>query len=111
MGHYLNDGLLALDLPAPAWRFAAYLGAVVQAATIQPAGRLLATPLPCRRRPGRRPCPGRLQARRLEVPAEIVWHCPACAEEGVIRGWKATLWDFSPVRTSRPEDVEVLLSE
>src|SRR5690242_12938633 len=111
MGHYLDEGRLPLDIPGPARRFAAYLGALVQAASLQPAGHLLATPLPCRRRPGRRVCPGRLQVRRLDVPAEIVWGCPACAEEGVISGWKGTPWDYSPARTPGPEDVEVLLSE
>jgi hypothetical protein len=111
MGHYLHEGRLPLDIPAPAWRFAAYLGALVQAASLQPAGQLLATPLPCRRRPGRRHCPGRLQVRRLDVPPEIVWGCPACGEEGVISGWKGTPWDFSPPRTPGPEDVEVVLAE
>jgi hypothetical protein len=40
-----------------------------------------------------------------------VWGWPACGEEGVISGWKGTPWDFSPPRTRRGEDIEVVLSE
>jgi hypothetical protein len=27
---------------------------------------------------------------------EIVWDCPWCGENGVIRGWEDTLWDRRP---------------
>jgi hypothetical protein len=111
IGHYLEAGRVPQDVPAPAWRFAAYLGALIEAATVNPAGETVATPLPCRRRPGRRPCPGRMQVRRLEVPAHIEWTCPSCAEGGVIHGWAGTLWDLSPVPTSGHAEVRILLDE
>jgi hypothetical protein len=80
-------------------RFAAYVGHIVGAATATPPGQIVHTPLPCRRRPGRRPCPGRLLVRRTDAPRQIAWGCPACSEEGVIRNWHGTMWDLSPPLT------------
>lgn len=111
MGHFLEDGRLPLDIPAPAWRFAAYLGAVIEAATAHAFGEVVSTPLHCRRKPGHRPCPGRLQVRHQDAPAEIAWRCPKCGEEGVISGSAGTPWDLSPSRTPRLDDHLVLLTE
>ncbi|MGH2722182.1 MAG: hypothetical protein ACRDJO_11380 [Actinomycetota bacterium] len=99
MRHY--EGVDQLDGPryGPAKRFAAYVGHIVGAATATPPGQILCTPLPCRRRPGRRLCPGRLLVRRTDAPRQIAWRCPACSEEGVIRNWHGTMWDLSPPLT------------
>jgi hypothetical protein len=62
------------------------IGGVVSAATAHPPGEAIATGLACHRRPGHKPCPGKLLVRRAEAPAQIEWACPACSEEGVISG-------------------------
>lgn len=104
------------DVPAPARRFAFYLGDVVRAATaLEPGGRFR-SPLPCRRRPGRKPCPGRLVILRVEVPPQIHWACPSCEENGLITDWRGTWWDFTSRRREPPQfpdepDAEARLSE
>ncbi len=57
---------------------------IVRAAGTHPPGADVASFLPCRRRPGRRPCPGRLVLRRQEVPPTVHWRCPACADSGTV---------------------------
>jgi len=94
----------------PAKRFAAYLGGVVSAATAHLPGEAIATALACHRRPGRKPCPGRLLVRRVEAPARIEWACPACSEEGVISGWEGSPWDLSPGLTTDDDQRVALLS-
>ncbi len=47
----------------------------------------------CSRRPGRKPCPGKLEAFITEN-LEIYWHCPVCEDEGLISGWQGLLWDL-----------------
>jgi len=94
----------------PAKRFATYLGGVVSAATAHLPGEAIATALACHRRPGRKPCPGRLLVRRAEAPARIEWACPACGEEGVISGWEGSPWDLSPALTTDGDEGVALLS-
>jgi hypothetical protein len=94
----------------PAKRSAAYLGGVVSAATAHLPGEAIATALACHRRPGRKPCPGRLLVRRAEAPARIEWACPACGEEGVISGWEGSPWDLSPALTTDGDERVALLS-
>jgi hypothetical protein len=95
---------------AAAKRFAAYLGGVVSAATAHPPGEVIATGLACHRRPGRKPCPGKLLVRRAEAPAQIEWACPACSEEGVISGWEGSSWDLSPALATDGDERAALLS-
>lgn len=90
-------------VPAPAQRLALYLGDIVQAATALEPGGWFRSALPCRRRPGRKPCPGRLMALRAEVPPEIHWECPDCGEGGLITNWRGTYWDFASKRIVPPE--------
>lgn len=85
---------------AGARRFAAYLGAIVAAATAHPAGQVISTPLPCHRRPGHKACPGRLVVHRSEIPPQVNWLCPSCEEEGVISNWEGCPWDLSPPRSA-----------
>ena len=95
---------------APAKRFAAYLGGVVSAATAHLPGEAIATGLACHRRPGHKPCPGKLLVRRAEAPAQIEWACPACSEEGVISGWEGSPWDLSPALPTDGDQRAALLS-
>ena len=87
------------DAPGPARKMAEQLGNVVRAATAAEAGTAWVSALPCRRRPGRRPCPGRIIVFRPDLPARIEWRCTCCGDEGVISGWEGTYCD---VRVPRP---------
>ncbi|MGH2718206.1 MAG: hypothetical protein ACRDJU_06480, partial [Actinomycetota bacterium] len=62
------------------------------------AGPTIHTALPCRRRPGHRPCLGRLRVRRSQAPAQIDWACPDCGDEGMIYNFEGDVWDLSPVQ-------------
>jgi hypothetical protein len=89
--HFLD---LAEDTPAPARRLAAHLSGIVRAATAGDAGIAWTSALPCRRRPERRPCQGRLVVRRPELAAPIRWQCSVCGDEGVISGWEDSPYDL-----------------
>ena len=49
----------------------------------------------CRRRPGRKPCTGMIEADLDPETEDIVWWCPICRDTGYIRNWKGTIWDLS----------------
>jgi len=88
------------DAPGPARNIAEQLGNVVRAATAAEAGTAWVSALPCRRRPGRRQCPGRIAVFRPDLPARIEWRCTSCGDEGVISGWEGTYFDL---RARRPD--------
>lgn len=89
--HFLD---LPEDVPGPARRMAEHLSLIVRAGTAGVAESPWISALPCRRRPGRRPCPGRLALLRTNVAASIRWECPVCADEGVISGWEGSPFDL-----------------
>lgn len=82
------------DVPGPARRMAEHLTLLVRAATAGDAGGGWLTALPCRRRPGRRPCPGHLAVLRTDIPASVRWQCPSCGDEGIISGWERSPYDL-----------------
>jgi hypothetical protein len=90
--HFLApSGAIAAELPAPGRRLAEYFASIVVDATSNLDGP---PSVRCRRRPNRRPCRGVIEAvPSPDEPEAIVWHCPACGDHGVIRGWEGTLWD------------------
>ncbi len=93
--HFLNDDGSLVGIPKPALNFANYLGRIVKAVTSRK-GNTLATGVMCRRRPGRRPCPGEIIAFIDEKRAyAIVWICPVCRDNGLISGWRGTVWNWS----------------
>lgn len=48
----------------------------------------------CRRHPRHRRCTGIVMSYpSIEHDDAIVWHCPVCRDNGIIRGWQNTLWD------------------
>lgn len=108
MRHFDGIEQMTDKASSPARKLAMYMGAIVGAASAGGAGRVLATPLPCQRRPDRRPCPGTLLVRRTEVPPTIVWVCPSCGDEGVISGWEETIWNLGPAyEPSAPVEVRL----
>lgn len=100
------------DSPAPARRMAAQLGAIVKAATSREAGESWVSGIACTRRPGRRPCPGRIGIHRSQVPASIRWECIACGDEGLIHGWEGSYADLrSTSGTSDSHPLRIVVSE
>ncbi|MDA8039319.1 MAG: hypothetical protein M0Z69_09200 [Actinomycetota bacterium] len=108
--HFLD---LPDDAPGPARKMAEQLGNVVRAATAAEAGTAWVSALPCRRRPGRRPCPGRIIVFRPDLPARIEWRCTCCGDEGVISGWEGTYCDVRAPRPRRHDGAvaEVVVSD
>jgi hypothetical protein len=92
---------------------AEHLTLIVRAATAGDAGASWVTALPCRRRPGRRTCPGHIEVVRIDVPASIQWRCTSCGDEGVISGWEQSPFDLRSHRTDndRGDLLEVKIDE
>src|SRR6266508_3223323 len=96
-----------MDAPAPARRMAGHLTLIVRAATAGDAGLRWVGALTCRRRPGRRACPGHLALFRTDVPPSIEWRCTSCGDDGVISGWERSPFDLRP-RSTDPGPTDVL---
>jgi hypothetical protein len=56
----------------------------------------------CRRRPGRKLCPGLVGASFGEHD-EIFWECPLCHDHGVITEWQDTFWDLMHAPSAQPD--------
>jgi hypothetical protein len=98
--HFLD---MPEDAPGPARKMADQLGSIVKAATATETGAAWETALPCRRRPGNRPCPGHIAVFRLDLPATIDWKCSACGDDGIISGWEDSYFDLRRPRFRRPD--------
>ncbi len=87
--HYLDDdGEFPVDLPGPARSLATFFARVVASVTGEGEGSV-----PCRRRPGRKPCGGEILGVLDTERSEIDWHCTECGDNGVLSGWAGTKWD------------------
>ncbi|MGQ0845268.1 MAG: hypothetical protein ACT4QF_14165 [Sporichthyaceae bacterium] len=98
--HFLD---LPEQAPAPARRLAEQLGRLVRAATAGPVGATWTSAVGCSRRPGNRPCPGRVRVTRSTPEAPVQWRCNGCDDEGVISNWEDSPFDL---RRGRPVPVE-----
>ena len=95
MLHSLDeDGNFARQ-PGPGRCLAEYFGSIVVEVTSRSRDEQDWTiPIPCRRRPGRKPCLGMIAAGfSKDDPNTIVWECSACGDNGYISGWQETQWD------------------
>lgn len=90
-----------------AQRIASFFGDIVAAGSLVPPRSKHKSPLCCRRRPKRRPCPGRLDIAHAENGSEIYWNCTHCNENGVIRGWQEGEWDMSEFMEDLLEEWDV----
>lgn len=106
-GLFGNDA----DDASEARKIAEYFGSIVMAATSWWIGIPMASTIRCRRRPGRRPCPGYIQLLRADRPPQIEWQCPCCDDNGVIDGWEGSRWDLSRPEEEDDPEVDVLLTE
>ena len=97
--HYLLPGGRLAD--GPAGRIARYFGSIVAKASTQPAGMWVDTDLCCRRRPGRKRCPGHIRVLRVDATDIVQRHCPSCDDNGLIQNWKGSMWDLSQPGVAR----------
>lgn len=95
--HFLDE-LGGIAPPrGPARRLAEFFTQIVATVTSdldEPLGSI-----PCRRRPGRKPCPGKVDA-FFTADDEILWECLHCHDHGVITHWQDTFWDLMDAPTA-----------
>lgn len=93
--HFLNEDGSIAPTEGPARRLAEHLVAIVAMISrpelIPPAEYRVR----CRRRPGRKPCTGLIQADLDPKTEDIDWWCPVCGDKGCISNWKGTMWDLT----------------
>lgn len=87
--HYLDETGELAEMPKPARRLASFLVLLIDAATQAFPACNYDTRIRCRIRA----CTGSIQASVSSEGGEIVWHCPKCGHNGVIRNWQGTKWD------------------
>lgn len=113
--HYLDALDPSLDVPDSARRIATFFGNIASAATAMgmQVGDIRFPVLPCRRRPGRKPCPGYLLLGMQAEPPAIDWCCVLCGDKGLVYNFAGTPWDLSPAMKTVPDSrmVRVMIPE
>jgi len=93
--HMLDeDGNIAAP-KGPARRLAEHITAIVAMASRPELIPLSEYQVRCRRRPGRKPCPGIIEAEFDPDDRRIIWWCPVCDDCGYISNWQGSMWDLS----------------
>ena len=94
--HFLNEnGLVPDNLPGPAKKFILFLGRIIEEASLKNPKETVEIAVKCMRRPGRKPCTGKIMAQRESLESPILWKCTSCSAGGEIHNWKGTQWDNS----------------
>jgi hypothetical protein len=97
MRHFLDAaGAIPESIPGSALNLGLFLGAIVAWVTSVRSSKDSRTNVACRRNPRRRRCPGEIVATFDADGLAIMWHCPACGDNGITRGWEGTPWDRRP---------------
>jgi hypothetical protein len=92
--HFLDERGAIVASPAEARCLAEHFAAIVAATTSAPCQAATGSPVRCRRRPRRKPCPEAIRAAiTLDDRMDVVWDCPSCGDNGVISNWHGTIWD------------------
>ena len=91
---FLDESGAIVAPKGPARKIAEHITAIVAMAT-----RPEIIPPPeyqvhCRRRPGRKPCPGIIEADIDPDDDRILWWCPVCDDCGYISDWQGSMWDL-----------------
>lgn len=76
-------------------RFGEYLAAIIVMASYPEPEYPPEFRVDCRNRPEHKPCHGELAGFVDPETDDIVWTCPACEENGIIKNWRGTIWDMS----------------
>ena len=84
-------------IPRAARNIARYLCSIVAAAGAEPFESLTETHVRCRRRPRRKPCPGKIRACVDGRTDAMMWECPVCGDNGAISGWRASSRDSTSI--------------
>jgi len=91
--HFLKEDGSMADMPNQVRILAKYCGRIVKGVTTHQRD-VLATGVKCRKRFKRKKCPGEIIA-FIGAQQAICWSCPVCEDNGVMSGWKGTIWDWS----------------
>jgi hypothetical protein len=90
--HFLDETGRIAPMPGPARLLAEHFTAIVLMVSHPEIAIPPEYQVRCRRRPGRKPCPGYIEADIDVETNEIIWWCPICDDNGYIRNWKGTMW-------------------
>ena len=91
--HYLDERGEMAEMPAPARKLASFLVLLIDQSTSVGSVNYDDTGIRCRAKK----CEGIILSRLTEDTKEIIWHCPVCGHNGVIRSWQNTKWDQSKI--------------
>jgi predicted RNA-binding Zn-ribbon protein involved in translation (DUF1610 family) len=89
LSHFLDRSGELAEMPGPARKLASFLVLLIDVASQAAPDREHDTRIRCRTSR----CTGSIRASVASRDGEIVWHCPKCGHDGVIRNWQGTKWD------------------
>ena len=87
--HYLDESGNLAEMPSAASKLASFLVLIIDATSLQCSEVFTDTEIPCRSKG----CFGEILSRFDPETEEIIWHCPNCGHNGIIRHWQKTKWD------------------
>jgi hypothetical protein len=93
--HFLDENGHIAPETGPARRMAEFFVAIVAMVSRPELVIPAEYQVRCRRRPGRKPCPGMVEVDLDPETEDVVWWCPVCGDNGYIQNWKGTGWDLS----------------
>jgi len=93
--HFLDEEGHIAPASGPARRLAEFLVAIVAMTSLPESVTPTTYQVRCRRRPGRKPCPGYIVSGIDPEDEVILWICPVCGDKGTIEHWQGTIWDLS----------------
>ncbi len=89
-----------------------FYGWIVAAASVRSPGSWARTAIPCRRRPGHKPCAGYLRTRAIDVPSCVMWTCERCNDNGLVRNWHRTSWNLRAQALQRERQcLEIVMTD
>ena len=89
ISHYLDATGELAEMPSPARKLASFLVLLIDATSQACPVSDHDTAIRCRTDA----CTGSIRTSLISMNGEIVWHCPNCGHNGVIRNWQGTKWN------------------
>jgi predicted RNA-binding Zn-ribbon protein involved in translation (DUF1610 family) len=87
--HYLDETGELAEMPGPARKLASFLVLLIDATSQVGPVSDFDTKIRCRTDA----CTGSIRTSLASMNDEIVWRCPDCGHNGVIREWQGTKWN------------------